>query len=77
MNEWLQVLAILIGNAGIIYMFRKENRDDTSQIRGELREDQKHLDNRWYAAIKSIEMECKDFHERLLEIERSKKEKLK
>lgn len=53
-----QVLGLLIGNLGIIYMFRREIRDD-----------QKHLDNRWYASIKSIEAECKDFHERLLEIE--------
>lgn len=62
MTEWLQVLTILIGNFGIIYMFRREIRDD-----------QKHLDNRWYAAIKAIEAEMKDFHERLLEIERGKK----
>ena len=63
--DWYQVIftafTILLGNFGIIYSFRKE-----------IREDQKHLDNRWYAAIKSIEMECKDFHERLLEIEKKR-----
>jgi hypothetical protein len=42
-------------------------------FRREIRDDQKHLDNRWYAAIKAIEAEMKDFHERLLEIERGKK----
>lgn len=76
----MQILAIFIGNAGIIYMFRKENKEDLEKVdennkslRKEIREDQKHLDNRWYAAIKSIEAECKDFHERMLELERKRK----
>lgn len=79
MNEgWMQILTVVVANLSVVWWFRKESREDLKEIR----EDQKRLDdrwhenqNRWIDAVKSIELEMKSFHERLLQIEmeRSKK----
>lgn len=55
MNEvWAQILAIMVGNFGIIWWFRKECREDWKMCNG---------------TIEAIRIEMKDFHEKLLKIE--------
>ena len=61
-EAWLQLVTMILAQYAIIYSFRRESRDDM-----------KHFDNRWYASIKAIELEMKDFHDRLIEIEKRKK----
>lgn len=58
MNEsWIQVLTVLISNFGIILWFRKESREDWIRCQN---------------TIDAIQKEMKDFHERLLDIEKGK-----
>lgn len=59
MNEtWAQIMTIMISNFGIILWFRKESREDWIRCQN---------------TIDSIQKEMKDFHERLLEIEKGRK----
>jgi len=59
MNEtWMQILTVIAGNFGIILWFRKESRDDWVRCQN---------------TIDAIKDEMKNFHERLLEIEKRKK----
>jgi len=53
-GQWLQIFAIILGNFGIIWWFRKECRDDWIRCQN---------------TIDAINDEMKDFHERLLKIE--------
>ena len=70
--DWSSLLTVILGNVGLIYLFRREIRDDQMNLENKLDMSIKHLDNRWYASMKSMEMDCKDFHERLLEIEKKR-----
>jgi hypothetical protein len=70
MNEtWAQILTIVISNLGIILWFRKESREDwvrcqntIDAIREEIKESKENM-----------RIEMKDFHERLLDIEKKRK----
>lgn len=62
MNGWLQIFTIILSNAWIIYLFRKESK-----------EDQQRFNDGWYHFAETTRQENMIFHERLLEIERSKK----
>lgn len=67
--DWLQVLVIVFGNtAWVLPVFL--------WVRSESRADIRHMDNKLDAIREmthAIHMEVKDFHLRLLEIERSRK----
>lgn len=71
--HWEQVLALIFGNLAIILPLwlwtRSENRTDMRQ----LQETQKQDRNDILELIRSIDKEMKDFHHRLLEIERARK----
>jgi isocitrate dehydrogenase len=71
--DWAQVLVIVFGNLAIILPLwlwaRSETRADIRQIQEVQREDRKDI----LELIRSIDSEMKDFHYRLLEIERSRK----
>jgi len=59
MNEtWVQIATIALSNFGIILWFRKESREDWVRCQN---------------TIDCIQKEMKDFHERLLEIEKGRK----
>lgn len=60
MNEsWIQIVTVILANFTIVWWFRKESREDWKMIHQEMREFKD-----------SVRLEMKDFHERLLEIER-------
>lgn len=62
MNEnWLQILTVILANFSVIWWFRKESREDWKLIHQEMKEFKE-----------AIRIEMKDFHERLLDIERRK-----
>lgn len=70
MNEaWVQIIALFLGNVGVIWWFRKESREDLKEFRKESREDW----IRCHKTIEAIKEEMKDFHERLLKIEMDRK----
>lgn len=59
MNEtWAQILTIVISNLGIILWFRKESREDWVRCQN---------------TIDAIREDMKDFHERLIDIEKKRK----
>lgn len=63
--DWLQVLTVLIANAGLFLWARSESRSDW-----------KHMDNKIDAIrelIQAIQLEMKDFHNRLCKIEEERK----
>lgn len=71
MNEWFQVLTLLIANFGVVWWFRKESRDDWKRcnstietIRCEMKEFRE-----------DIRLEMKDFHEKLFHLEKDFHEK--
>ncbi len=68
-ETWIQILSLFLANAALIVWFRAESRSDW-----------RHMDNKLEASksetqllIKAIHAEMKDFHDRLLEIEITKK----
>lgn len=71
--DWLQVLAIIAGNLGIIIplflWLRAEGNADRRETQNIVREDRKDF----ISIIQEIKSEMKDFHYRLLEIERNRK----
>jgi hypothetical protein len=71
--DWLQVLAIIGGNLGIIIPLflwvRSEGNSDRRETQSILREDRKDM----LGMISAIHTEMKDFHARLVEIERGRK----
>lgn len=58
MNDWLQVITLFLANASLVVWFRAESRADW-----------RHMDSK----VDAIHEEIKDFHNRLYEIERSRK----
>lgn len=67
--DWTQIFTImgshffmLVGVFGIIWSFRKESREDWKMIHQEMKEFKE-----------AIRIEMKDFHERLLDIEKNRK----
>lgn len=62
---WIQLIALFLGNVGVIWWFRKESREDLKEFRKESRNDWIRCQN----TIDAIKDEMKDFHERLLKIE--------
>lgn len=60
--DWLQVLTLFLANAGLIIWFRAESRNDW-----------RHMDQKVDSIkdlIAAIQMEIKDFHNRLCDIEK-------
>lgn len=72
MNEsTLQFISIILSNVavvGCIWWFRKESRDDVKEFRRECREDWIRCQN----TIDAIKDEMRDFHNRLIEIEKKR-----
>lgn len=60
--DWIQLLTVLIANAGFFFWARSESRSDMRHM------DSKLDSNR--ELINAIHYEMKDFHYKLLEIER-------
>lgn len=69
--DWLQVLSLFLGNAGLIIWFRSESRNDWRHMDAKL--DAMKFDTN--AQIKAIQEEMKDFHGRLCAIEERNKGK--
>ena len=63
--EWLQILSLFLANAGLVFWFRSESRNDWRHM------DAKLESNR--SLMLAIHDEMKDFHYRLLEIEKNRK----
>lgn len=62
MNDtWIQIFTIIFTNFGIIWWFRKESREDWKLQHQEMKEFRE-----------AVRMDMKDFHERLIEIEKSR-----
>lgn len=82
-NEWtaaITVLGVFIANASIIIplflWIRGESRDDTRHMDTKLdanRELLREVHNETKSLIHSIQMEMKDFHNRLCKIEQERK----
>jgi hypothetical protein len=63
MNDtWMQLITVILTNFSVIWWFRKESREDWKMIHQEMKEFKE-----------AIRLETKEFHERLLEIERGRK----
>jgi hypothetical protein len=60
-DNWIQILTVILANFSIVWWFRKESREDWKMIHQEMKEFKE-----------AIRIEMKDFHERLLEIERKR-----
>ena len=58
---WMQIITLIIANFTVIWWFRKESREDWKMIHQDLKE---------FKDVVRIEM--KDFHERLVEIEKNR-----
>lgn len=56
--EWLQVLSLFLANAGLIFWFRTESRNDW-----------RHMDAKLESYMKEMQEERRDFHGRLCAIE--------
>lgn len=61
-QSWAQVATMIISTFTMIYLFRKESREDWKII---------HLEIKDFREV--VRLEMKDFHERLLEIEMNRK----
>lgn len=66
--EWIQVFTIIASIIGLFLWTRAEANSDRRETQAILREDRKYFLN----IITEIKDEMKDFHYRLLEIERNK-----
>lgn len=60
--EWLQVLSLFLANTGLVIWMRSESRSDW-----------RHMDNKLDVMHATMHAEMKDFHDRLINIEMSKK----
>lgn len=68
--EWYHILSIILGNLAILLPLWLWNR-------AESRSDMRHMDNKLEATrnlVVAIHDEMKDFHYRLLEIEKNRKQ---
>lgn len=68
-ESWMQISALFLANAGLIVWFRAESRADW-----------RHMDAKMESfraengiLIRAIQEEIKDFHRKLIEIEKDKK----
>ena len=61
-ESWMQLFTVIIANFGITWAFRRESREDWKMM---------HEDNKRFS--ESVRVDIKDFHERLLEIEKTRK----
>lgn len=64
--EWVQVFAIIFSIVGLFMWTRSEGSSDRRETQNIIREDRKDL----LEMVKSIQDEIKDFHNRLIEIEK-------
>ena len=78
--QWEQILALIIGNLAIILPLwlwtRSEARADARQIHQDITQDRRDFIQFVRGiehSIKNMELDNRDFHHRLLEIERSRK----
>lgn len=67
--EWPQVLTILAGNIGMFLWATRQVRSDFLHLDKKMDEHRKETNQ----IVKSIQEEIKDFHNKILEIEREKK----
>jgi hypothetical protein len=65
---WIQVFTIIFSIIGLFLWMRSESAADRRETQAILREDRKDF----ITLIRSLEAENKDFHHRLLEIERNR-----
>lgn len=77
--EWIHVITILVGNAAvflpIFFWMRTEANADRREIQSEMsdfRKEMSDLRKETLNMINEIKLENKDFHYRLLEIERNR-----
>jgi len=64
-----QLLTVILSNFGVIWWFRREAREDWKMSR----EDWKLMYAEHKEFKEAVQMEMKDFHERLLEIEKKRR----
>ena len=67
--EWVQVVTILASIIGLFLWTRSESNSDRSETQDILRQDRKDL----LDIVSLMKDEMKDFHYRLLEIEKGRK----
>jgi len=67
--EWIQIFAIIFSVFGLFLWARAEGNADRRETQKILREDRKDF----ISLINEIKDEMKDFHYRLLEIEKNRK----
>ena len=65
---WMQIITLIIANFTVIWWFRKESREDWKMSR----EDWKMIHHELKEFKDVVRIEMKDFHERLLEIEKNR-----
>ena len=66
--EWIQVFTIIFSIVGLFLWMRSEGSADRRETQNIIREDRKDF----LEIVRSIENEMKDFHNRLVEIEKRK-----
>ena len=67
--EWLQFLIITVEIGVLWFWQRSESNGDRRELQNIMREDRKEI----MQLLRNVENEMKDFHDRLLEIERNRK----
>jgi cell division protein FtsB len=72
--EWVQFIIFFIGVFGLFIWNRAEGRADARHMDAKL-EGQRNLMNAIHQEIKTIQLEMKDFHNRLCLIEERRKDK--
>lgn len=67
-ESWIQLFTVIIANFTVVWWFRKESRDDWKHMDSKM--DQMNKEHKEFK--EAIRLDMKDFHERLLEIEKSR-----
>jgi hypothetical protein len=80
LNNWLQLLTVVLANLGAVWWFRKESREDwkmcdkdIKEYREEFRSDTRERREEFKEFREMWLAESRDFHERLLKIEMERK----
>ena len=77
-EQWIQVIALFLANAGLIVWFRAESRQDWRLMDSKMesfRAENGQIIRSMENTIKAIQQEMKDFHARLYSIEERNQEK--
>lgn len=70
-ESWIQILSLFLANAGIIFWFRTESRNDWRHMDNKMEENRRET----IQILKAIQEEIKDFHGKLCKIEESRNAK--